>query len=106
MRGAELGPGDERPDGRARSEQFRYASLAFEFGAGIAGCVLLGFWIDYSFGTGHIGVIVGALLGCVGGMYHLITQATRIERRMRATRGRRKGSLDDRTGDSDNPPKD
>jgi F0F1-type ATP synthase assembly protein I len=65
---------------RARGRQFRFASLGLEFGAGIAGCTLLGYWIDRTFGTGHIGLLAGALIGCVGGMYHLVTQAIRLQK--------------------------
>lgn len=79
------GPADEERRERereARGIQFRFAGLAFEFGAGVAGCVLLGYWIDRTFGTANKGVIAGALIGCVGGMYHLTTQAIRVQRRL------------------------
>ena len=43
--------GPERTDERQRSLQFRVAGLGLEFGAGIAGCVLFGYWVDRTFGT-------------------------------------------------------
>ena len=69
--------------------------MAFELGGGIAGCTLLGWWIDRTFGTGHKAVIVCAVLGCVGGMYHLISQAFLIQRRTDASDRQESKKIDD-----------
>ena len=52
-----------------RRVQLRYASLGLEFGAGIAGFVLVGYWIDSGYKTAPVGLITGAVLGCVGGLF-------------------------------------
>ena len=69
----------------------RFAGMGLELASGIAGCTLLGYGIDYAFGTGKKGVITGAILGCVGGMYHLIKQAIVMDRALRKA-GPRYGS--------------
>ena len=92
-----------RADERLRSLQFRVAGLGLEFGAGIAGCVLFGYWVDRTFGTGSKGVIIGAIVGCVGGMYHLITRAMRLQRTAELDR-RRPRSQQDEPGRDENTP--
>lgn len=71
----------ERSDQRQRNLQFRLAGVGLEFGAGIAGCVLFGYWADRTFGTANKGVIIGAIVGCVGGMYHLVTRAMNLQKK-------------------------
>lgn len=71
---------DEPPaDGRGpRSELYRYASLGLELAGAIVGLTLAGVWVDHTFGTGPTGVIVGASLGVVGGLYNFIRAALRM----------------------------
>jgi F0F1-type ATP synthase assembly protein I len=104
LRGARVSTeGPERADQRQQSLQWRVAGLGLEFGAGIAGCVLFGYWVDRTFGTGSKGVISGAIVGCVGGMYHLITRAIRLQRAAELER-RRPRSLQDGPGRDETPP--
>jgi F0F1-type ATP synthase assembly protein I len=83
--------------------QFRVAGLGLEFGAGIAGCVLFGYWVDRAFGTANKGVIIGAIVGCVGGMYHLITRAMRLQRTAELDRRRPRGLQDEPGSDDETP---
>lgn len=55
-----------------RPSWVRLANLGFELAAAIGGFVLVGWWVDRHWGTSPRGVLVGALLGLVGGMYNLI----------------------------------
>ena len=66
-----------------RSLMIRFAGMGLELASGIAGCTLIGYGFDYLFGTGTKGVLIGAILGCVGGMYHLIRRAFEIDRALR-----------------------
>ena len=58
-----------------------YAGLGAELAGGIAGFVLLGYWLDWYFGIGPTGVVAGGIVGCVGGMVHLIRRAYEMQRR-------------------------
>lgn len=63
----------KKPDRNAPSK-FRLAGMGVELtGAVIGGCVI-GWYIDKHFGTRY-GLMTGALIGIVGGMYNLIKQA-------------------------------
>lgn len=87
---------DERQQA-ARRVQLRYASLGLEFGAGIAGFVLVGYWIDGGYDTAPVGLITGAVLGSVGGLYVLIRRSIDIQKEMTASdeRARRASRKDD-----------
>jgi F0F1-type ATP synthase assembly protein I len=56
----------------------RYAGLGLELAASIVGLTLAGLWVDYRFSTGPKGVLVGASLGVVGGLYNFIRAALRL----------------------------
>ena len=53
----------------------RYAGMGMELAASLIGLTLVGIWVDHKFGTGQVGLIVGATVGVVGGMYNFIRQA-------------------------------
>jgi ATP synthase protein I len=53
----------------------RYAGLGFELAASVLVLTLLGWWVDRHFGSTPWGVLSGALIGLVGGMYNLVRQA-------------------------------
>ena len=53
----------------------RYAGMGVELGGAIIGFTLVGLWIDHRYGTQPKGVMIGAVLGIVGGMYNFIRQA-------------------------------
>jgi F0F1-type ATP synthase assembly protein I len=49
--------------------------MGMELGGAVAGFCLLGYWIDWRFGTGPRWLVICAILGLVGGMYNFIRQA-------------------------------
>lgn len=53
------------------------AGLGMELAAAVIGATLLGFWIDRRFATEPWGVVIGALVGIVGGLYNFVHQASR-----------------------------
>ncbi len=53
----------------------RYAGMGVELGGAIIGFTLVGLWIDHRYGTQPKGVMIGAVLGIVGGMYNFLRQA-------------------------------
>ena len=83
--------GDEERDLRTKRVQLRYASLGLEFGAGIAGFVLLGYWIDSGLKSAPVGLITGSVLGCVGGLYVLIRRSIEMQKEMDAANRRSRG---------------
>jgi len=58
----------------------RLASLGVELGASVAGLALFGYWIDRHYGSAPKGLVTGAVLGLVGGLYNLIRSALRALR--------------------------
>lgn len=96
-------PEDESAQRKLRGAQFRLASLGLEFGSGIAGFVIIGWWIDHSFGTAPKALITASVIGSVGGLYVLIRRSYEIQKqfsaRDRAAR-REKNKIHD---DSDTP---
>jgi len=54
--------------------------MGFDFGAALAVFVLVGYWVDRHYGCSPWGVIVGAVLGSVGGLYNLIRQGLKMTR--------------------------
>lgn len=61
--------------GGSGSPGMRYAGLGIELVAAVGLLALGGWWIDGRFGTAPWGLAVGALLGLVGGMAHLVRTA-------------------------------
>lgn len=51
-----------------------------ELAGGILGFVLLGWWADRSLRSHPIGIIVGSIIGCVGGLYHTVRRAIEMQR--------------------------
>lgn len=66
----------------------RYAGMGFELVGGLIGFVLVGYWIDYSFGTAPTGAVSGAVLGCIVGFYNFIRQAIAAGREQNQARAR------------------
>lgn len=87
-RGASLGVHVKKRDEREsqsvrptlRYQLYRHAGLGIELAAAVAGLTLAGLWTDYHFKTRPIGVLVGATLGVVGGLYNFIREALRMTR--------------------------
>ncbi len=69
-----------RGDGRGGASWTRLSGIGFELVAGVGAFVLVGYWWDRHFGTGPKGLIVGAVLGLIGGMYNLIRQTLSVTR--------------------------
>ncbi len=58
-----------------------YLGLGVELAAAVAGLTLVGFWIDRHYGSEPWGLLIGALLGMIGGMYNMIRDALAAIRR-------------------------
>lgn len=63
-----------------------FASAGFEIAAAVGGFAALGWWIDRQRGTAPWGLLIGALLGLIGGLYNLIKSALREGRAAEAER--------------------
>lgn len=60
-----------------RPSSSRLAGLGFELAAGVAGLALFGYWIGKYYGNAPLGLVIGAAVGIIGGMYNLI-RASRV----------------------------
>ena len=80
-----------------RTPWVRSAGMGIDFAAAVAVFVLIGYWIDRRFGSSPWGVLVGAGLGLVGGMYNLIRQG------LKATRQAVKDDEERRAAERDRP---
>ena len=67
------------------------AGMGVEFAGAVGGFCLLGYWIDRHWEIeNHLGLLLGALLGLVGGGYNMIRQALRASRTLREGDERRR----------------
>lgn len=57
------------------SDWVRLSSLGFELLGAVGGFTLMGWLWDRYQGTSPWGVVIGAILGLIGGMYNLIRQS-------------------------------
>lgn len=57
------------------SPGMRYAGLGIELAAAVGLLSLLGWWLDGRWGTEPWGLMTGALVGLVGGMFLLVRTA-------------------------------
>lgn len=80
-RGSRSEGGEERPGRSGQSGWARLAGMGFELVAAVGGLTLVGYWWDRHFGTAPKGLLVGAVLGLIGGMYNLIRQSLLATRR-------------------------
>ncbi len=51
---------------------FRYANLGFELAAAVGGFACIGYWIGKYYGRSDLGILIGAVLGIIGGLYNLL----------------------------------
>jgi F0F1-type ATP synthase assembly protein I len=49
--------------------------MGMELAGAIIGFTLAGLWVDYHFQSRPVGILVGAGLGTIGGLYNLIREA-------------------------------
>lgn len=59
------------------------ASSGFELAAAVGGFAALGWWIDRQRGSSPWGLLIGAGLGLVGGLYNLVKAALAAGRQAR-----------------------
>ncbi len=59
---------------------YRIAGMGLELGGSVAGCCLIGWYIDHKYETRY-GILIGAAFGIVGGLYNFIRQALAITQR-------------------------
>ncbi|MFO0837666.1 MAG: AtpZ/AtpI family protein [Phycisphaerae bacterium] len=69
---------NHEPPGESKPSWHRYAGLGTEFAAAVVGLTLAGLWFDYHYRTYPRGVLIGAAIGFVGGMYNLLRSAQRM----------------------------
>lgn len=62
-------------DRKAPTSMARLSGIGFELVAAVGGFILVGYWWDRHFETSPWGLIIGAALGLIGGMYNLIRQS-------------------------------
>lgn len=58
----------------------RLAGLGFELAAAIVGLAAFGWWIGRYFGSPDSGLLIGASLGIVGGLYNLVRASLKYSR--------------------------
>jgi len=63
----------EEPESEGRWQGL--SSIGFELVAAVVGFTLLGYWWDRHFGSRPWGLLTGATLGLIGGMYNLIRRS-------------------------------
>ena len=51
------------------------SGIGFELVAAVGGFMLAGYWWDRHFGSRPWGMLTGAVLGLIGGMYNMIRQS-------------------------------
>ncbi len=53
----------------------RLAGMGFQFGASLAVCTLVGWWVDHHWNTKPWGMLIGVFIGLIGGGYNFIRDA-------------------------------
>lgn len=76
-------------------DPWRYATAGLELGAAVGLFALGGYGLDHWLGTSPWGLLGGAITGIVGGLYKLVRDATRANRRMRPNGSSQKDSARD-----------
>jgi F0F1-type ATP synthase assembly protein I len=69
---------------RRYSGWVRHAGIGLELAGATAGLALIGYWIDGRFGTRPWGIVTGALIGLVGGLYNLVRESLDAVREAKA----------------------
>jgi len=63
-----------------REGWLKLANSGVELAAAVGGLTLLGYWVDRHFALRPWGVLCGALLGLVGGLYNLVRSSLAASR--------------------------
>lgn len=58
----------------------RLAGAGFELTAAVLGFAAVGLWLGRYFGNANLGLMIGAILGIVGGLYNLIRASLVVSR--------------------------
>jgi len=66
---------EPRQGGKPDMGWVQLTGIGFELVAAVVGFTLIGVWWDRHYGTGPWGVLTGAVLGLIGGMYNLIRKS-------------------------------
>ena len=71
-----------QPDGDpgSRAALLRYAGMGSELAAGVIGCIVVGWWIGRALNSERNGLVIGAIVGSVGGLYNFLRRAIAIGR--------------------------
>lgn len=80
---------------KKRSSGSRLTGLGFEFAAAVGGFALFGYWIGKHYGEPQLGVLIGAVLGIVGGMYNLIRATTAVSGGATSQERKSNGDIED-----------
>lgn len=64
-----------KKDRGERPTWLRFSGIGVEFAGVVIGFTLIGLWIDRKFDKSPWGVVIGASLGLIGGMYNLIRES-------------------------------
>ena len=70
--------------GRRYPGWVRYSGVGLELAGATAGLALVGYWVDTRFGTRPWGVVLGAIIGLVGGLYNLVRESVAAVREAQA----------------------
>lgn len=65
---------------RGRPTWLRFSGIGVEFAGVVIGFTLIGLWIDRHYDKSPWGVVIGASLGLVGGMYNLIRESLKASK--------------------------
>lgn len=68
--------------GQPQIDPWRFATVGLELVGGVALFIALGYGLDRWIGSGPWGVLGGALLGIVGGLYKMVRDVSRAQRSM------------------------
>lgn len=71
---------EQSPGTGGRPVLWNYAGMGFELAASIVGLTLVGLWVDHQFKITPTGVLIGAGIGVVGGLYNFIRTALKLGR--------------------------
>jgi F0F1-type ATP synthase assembly protein I len=66
---------DRKNDDKFASSAWKYTGVGFELGGSVAIFTIIGYFIDRQWGTTPKGVLIGAILGIIVGLYLLIKEA-------------------------------